>query len=40
MGGHSFHSNFYNSSMEDYEMEAGRPVVRAFFERTLGLLAE
>ena len=34
----SFHDNFYNGSMEDYEMEAGRPVVRAFVERTLGLL--
>ena len=36
----SFHMNFYNGSMEDYEMEWGRPVVRAFVERVLGLLAE
>jgi uncharacterized protein (UPF0332 family) len=36
----SFHDNFYNGSMEDYEIEAGRPVVRAFVERALGLLTE
>ncbi len=36
----SFHSNFYNGSMEDYEMELGRPFVRAFVERALGLLAQ
>ncbi len=36
----SFHLNFYNGSMEDYEMELGRPIVRAFVERALGILAE
>ncbi|MCE2463157.1 MAG: hypothetical protein J4F46_04465 [Dehalococcoidia bacterium] len=36
----SFHMNFYNGSMEYYEMELGRPIVRAFIERVLGLLAE
>ena len=35
-----FHMNFYNGSMEGYEMELGRPIVRAFVERALGLLAE
>ena len=34
----SFHENFYHGSMEDYEMTAGRPVVRAFVERVGGLL--
>ena len=32
--------NLHNGFMEDYEMEWGRPVVRAFVERALGLLAE
>ena len=30
--------NFYHGSMEDYEMDAGRPVVRNFVERVAGLL--
>ncbi len=34
----SFHENFYHGSMEDYEMDAGRPVVRNFVERVAGLL--
>ncbi len=36
----SFHFNFYNRSMEDYDVELGRPIVRAFVERALGMLAE
>ena len=36
----SFHFNFYNRSMEDYDVEFSRPFVRAFVERALGLLAE
>ena len=36
----SFHDNFYNGSMEDYEVDAARPLARAFVERALGLLAD
>ncbi len=33
-----FHNHFYNGSMEDYEMEYGRPIVHDFVHRALGLL--
>ena len=36
----SFHYNFYNGSMEDYEVEMDRPMVKAFVERALGTLAQ
>ncbi len=36
----SFHYNFYNGSMEDYEVEMDRPMVRAFVERVLGTLTQ
>ncbi len=32
-----FHNNFYNGSMEDYEIAYGRPIVRAFIEWTVNL---
>jgi hypothetical protein len=35
-----FHKNFYNNFMEDYEIEVGRSVVRAFVERILALDGE
>ena len=33
----SFHANFYYGFLEDFEVEYGRPVVRSFVERILGL---
>ena len=33
-----FHKNFFHDEMEDYEMEAERPAVQHFVERTLALL--
>ena len=36
----NFHSNFYNGNMEDYEVERGRPIVRAGVERILELMGE
>ena len=32
-----FHANFYHGFLEDYEVEYGRPVVRDFVERILGV---
>ncbi len=32
-----FHRNFYNDSMEDYQMDLDRPVVRDFVARILAL---
>ena len=32
-----FHNNFYNGSLEDYEIEYGRPMVRAFVEWAVNL---
>ena len=32
-----FHANFYHGFMEEYEIEAERPLVRAFVERVLDL---
>ena len=31
----SFHSNFYNGTMEDYEFEVDRPAVHRFVDRIL-----
>ena len=36
----SFHYNFYNGLMEDYEVAMDRPMVRAFVQRALGTLAQ
>ena len=33
----SFHSNFYNGTMEDYEFEVDRPAVHRFVDRILEL---
>ena len=33
----SFRANFYHGFLEDFEVEHGRPVVRDFVERILGL---
>lgn len=35
-----FHNNFYNGSLEDYEIEHGRPLVRDFIEWAVGLAQE
>jgi hypothetical protein len=35
-----FHNNFYNGSLEDYEIEAGRPPVRAFVQWAVNLTQE
>ena len=35
-----FHNNFYNGSLEDYEIEAGRPIVRAFVHWAVNLAPE
>ena len=35
-----FHNNFYNGSMEDYEIEYGRPLVRDFVEWAVNLAQE
>ena len=32
-----FHRHFYHDSMEDWERDADRPIVRRFVERTLAL---
>lgn len=33
-----FHINFFHNSLEDYEIEADKPIARAFVHRTLALL--
>lgn len=33
-----FHTNFFHDSLEDYEIEADKPIARAFVHRTLALL--
>ena len=33
-----FHVNFYRNTLEDYEIDADRPVVRRFVSHTLALL--
>ena len=35
-----FHNNFYNGSLEDYEIEHGRPLVRAFVQWAVSLAQE
>ena len=35
-----FHNNFYNGSLEDYEIEYGRPLVRAFVQWAVSLTQE
>ncbi len=35
-----FHTNFYTGSLEDYEIEAGRPLVRAFVQWAVSLTQE
>ena len=33
-----FHINFFNPALEDHEIEADKPIARAFVHRTLALL--
>ena len=35
-----FHTNFYTGSLEDYEIESGRPLIRAFVQWTVNLTQE
>ena len=35
-----FHNNFYNGSLEDYEIDYGRPMVRAFVQWAVNLVQE
>ena len=35
-----FHTNFYTGSLEDYEIEAGRPLVRTFVQWAVNLTQE
>lgn len=34
----SFHANFYHDFMEDFQIETGRPIVRRFVNRALGMV--
>ena len=34
----SFHANFYHDFMEDFQIETGRPIVRRFVNRVLGMV--
>ena len=34
----TFHANFYHNFMEDFQIEAGRPVVRRFVNRVLDMV--
>ncbi len=34
-----FHANFYHDFMEDYQLDADRPVIRAFVNRMLAMMS-